>query len=65
MPTKKSKAIEDLLTSMTGISRQEAESKGICTWCKQPLTPFRDESSQREYLISGFCQQCQDDTFGE
>ena len=63
-PTKKSKGIEDLLTSMTGISRQEALEKEICVWCKKPIVNFRDELSMREYTISGFCQSCQDETFG-
>jgi hypothetical protein len=65
MPTKKSEEIESLLTSITGISRQDAEAKGICTWCKRPIIGFRDELSAREYQISGFCQTCQDETFGK
>ena len=64
MPTKKSKEIEDLLTNMAGISRQEAAEKHICTWCKNPITEFKDELSKKEYRISGMCQKCQDDTFG-
>lgn len=65
MPTEKSNEIENLLTSIAGISRSEANSLGICTWCKQEIRePFRDELSKREYQISGFCQKCQDDTFG-
>ena len=65
MPTNKSQVIENLLTSMIGISRQEASSQKICTWCKKPITEFRDSLSSREYEISGFCQRCQDDTFGK
>ena len=66
MPTTKSKQIDNLLTSINGINRQDANSLGICTWCKQSIvTPFRDEISKREYQISGFCQKCQDDTFGK
>ena len=64
MPTKKSQGIEDLLTSIAGISRQEAEKQGICTWCKKPIEGFRNEISEREWEISGFCQTCQDKTFG-
>jgi hypothetical protein len=65
MPTKKSQDIENVLTSITGISRQDANIKGICTWCRKEINePFRDELSKREYQISGFCQKCQDETFG-
>jgi hypothetical protein len=64
MPTRKNPDIEDLLTSITGISRQEAAELNICTWCKKPVTSFRDDLSRKEYMISGFCQDCQDATFG-
>jgi len=65
MPTKKSQPIESLLTSLTGISRQDASTQRICTWCKKPVTPFRDQLSAKEYSISGMCQACQDATFEE
>jgi hypothetical protein len=65
MPTNKNLQIENLLTGISGISRQDANAQGICTWCKMPIDkPFRDELSKKEYHISGFCQKCQDDTFG-
>lgn len=32
--------------------------------CGQPVGPFRDELSAREYQISGLCQKCQDSIFG-
>ena len=65
MPTIKSNTIESILTSINGISRQDAEHQKVCTWCKKPITGFKDSLSQREYQISGFCQSCQDDIFGE
>lgn len=55
MPTEKAKAIEDVLTDLAGISRQEAEKRGICTWCKRPITDFKDAANRNEYRISGFC----------
>lgn len=64
MPTQKNPLIDDLLTSIAGISRENASNQGICTWCKKPITGFRDFLSKREHEISGFCQQCQDETFG-
>lgn len=65
MPTQKAKAIDDLLTKLAGVSRQEAAYKKICTWCKKPITGFRNAISKREYEVSGFCQECQDKTYGE
>jgi len=64
MPTSKAKPIEDLMTKLSGISRQEAEAAKICTWCKKKVDGFRDQLSLKEYMISGFCQECQDKTFG-
>ena len=63
-PTPKSPAIENLLTSMTGISRQDAAKQKICTTCRKPVTGFRDALSERENRISGMCQACQDSVFG-
>lgn len=65
MATIKSTHIESLLTSISGISRQNAEKQKICTWCKKPITGFKDMLSEKEYKISGFCQSCQDSIFGE
>ena len=63
--TIKSKAIDDLLTSITGSDRIAAIAGDVCNWCKGGANQFRDEKSRKEYTISGMCQQCQDDTFGE
>ena len=35
-----------------------------CASCGKPATHFRDAASKKEYRISGFCQACQDATFG-
>lgn len=37
-----------------------------CSWCDVKVYPssFRDPLSLKEYHISGFCQKCQDQTFG-
>lgn len=63
-PTPKSPAIENLLTAMNGISRQDAAQKRVCVVCKQPITGFKDALSEKEYCISGMCQTCQDEVFG-
>jgi len=45
------------------ITRAEAR---LCPFCSMPVNmeDFRDELSRRESAISGLCQKCQDDVFG-
>lgn len=37
----------------------------ICPFCENKVGEFRDDLSRKEYEISGLCQTCQDDFFGE
>lgn len=37
--------------------------QGLCPTCGQPIGPFRDKLSEKEYGISGMCQACQDKVF--
>jgi len=37
---------------------------GKCPTCKGEITGFRNALSQKEYMISGMCQKCQDSVFG-
>ena len=37
--------------------------RGICAWCKKPISIFRDKLSETEYKVSGQCQLCQDKTW--
>jgi hypothetical protein len=50
-------------------SRTQAKAAGMCmpppVGCGQPITPFRDALSEREYAQSGLCQKCQDAFFEE
>lgn len=43
--------------------------EGICNpiiGCGQLITePFKDELSEKEYAITGMCQECQDEFFME
>ena len=41
--------------------------RGQCPFCKKNIdkTKFRNDQSLKEYEISGLCQECQDETFGE
>ncbi|HWQ95782.1 MAG TPA: hypothetical protein VN368_00265 [Candidatus Methylomirabilis sp.] len=38
--------------------------KHICMACTGKVEGFDSELSQKEYLISGMCQKCQDEVFG-
>ena len=66
-PTKKAPEIEAWIdsTNPSGRKRVDSIKQDICNWCGKPATEFRDELSRKEYTISGFCQECQDKTFGE
>ena len=65
-PSKKDPGMETLIdsTNPSGRKRVDSIEKDICTWYGEPVTEFRDELSRKEYTISGFCQTCQDKTFG-
>ena len=43
--------------------RRERMAARTCVFCKKPITGFRDELSEREYRVSGMCQECQDRVF--
>ncbi len=64
-PTPKAPAIENLLTKLNGISRQDAARQRICTNCRMPAVEFDNHLSETEYAISGLCQTCQDEIFGK
>lgn len=65
----KSQAIINLLNTLSseifGNTRSDALSESVCVSCEGDATSFRDAISEKEYGISGFCQTCQDDIFGE
>lgn len=66
VPTTKTKEIEQLIDSITPnpLGRVGSIRADVCSWCKKSAVEFRDEISATEYRISGFCQECQDKTFG-
>ena len=43
---------------------KKLKEQGKCPTCAQVLGPFRNESSIKEFGISGMCQECQDSIFG-
>ena len=65
-PTKKALEIERLIDAFNPSGRKRVDSikLDICSWCNAPVLRFKDELSRKEYTISGFCQECQDKTFG-
>ena len=67
IPSKKSLKIEKLINAFNPTSRKRIDSikNNVCIWCGEPANQFRDNLSEREYAISGFCQMCQDKTWGK
>lgn len=63
-PTKKAPPLDFFMKGM-GYDRQKAIRTLTCVWCKKPARVFRDQLSLQEYRISGLCQTCQDETFGD
>jgi len=66
-PTQKAPEIENLADALNPSGRKRVDSikADVCSWCGKPANEFRDSLSRREYTISGFCQECQDKTFGK
>jgi hypothetical protein len=65
---KREPALQNLLDTFGaaafGRTHTEAQQAQVCVCCGKPAEHFKDDISQREYLISGMCQICQDKTFG-
>ena len=65
-PSKKSPGITALLDGIT--DRTLSIRRNVCVsapiGCGQPIGPFKNDLSRREYTISGLCQRCQDSIFG-
>ena len=67
-PTKKSNAMEEMLSSVFGVDRIKTIRESFCTGCDSTNNieeSFRDDLSRKEYTISGLCQSCQDYIFGK
>ena len=62
-PTKKSPGIDKFLTSITGVDRKETIRANKCVTCGAGIVKFKDALSEKEYSISGMCQDCQDKMF--
>ena len=64
-PEDKAESLEQLFEILFG--RTSSIQNGVCVSCKKEVTSesFRDETSLKEYTISGLCQECQDMIFNE
>lgn len=57
--------LEKLSKNIFNNSREKAIKNRTCVKCKQKIKKFKDKISEREYRLSGLCQCCQDEYFGE
>jgi len=66
-PEKRSPEINKILDSLIDGSREDAIKTDRCInppiGCSKPATEFRDTLSEKEFKISGLCQNCQDRIF--
>jgi hypothetical protein len=44
---------------------QEKRLQNLCPFCGKTVGEFRDALSEKEFSISGLCQECQDKFFTE
>jgi len=65
----KSKEMEQFLETFArrvfGESRQVCFRERTCVVCHGPANSFKNAISEKEFGISGMCQECQDDVFGD
>ncbi len=64
-PQPKSPEIDLLLQQLSGTWRPDCIRQSICAHCKGPANCFTDDLSEKEYRISGLCQECQNKVFGD
>ena len=58
--TYKSPHVQNMLTALTGVDRVKTIESGHCTQCSIKVSGFDTDIYLQEYLISGYCQSCQD-----
>jgi len=58
------KFVDLVAEEMFGVSHTNAQKQGVCVTCGKKVEGFKDQLSQKEYGISGVCQDCQDSVFG-
>lgn len=55
--------LDNLSRQAHGRTSRQSQAAKICVSCGKPATEFKDEKSAREYKITGYCQDCQDEIF--
>lgn len=57
---------KDIMKAVGFGKEVELVEKKKCPICREDIedNEFKDALSRREYMISGLCQKCQDETFG-
>ena len=68
-PTKKAPGLEGFLEALaktmgSPLGRVASIKNNVCVSCNGPAREFKDSVSKQEYRLTGFCQACQDKTFG-
>lgn len=67
MKTPMSEKTPEMIEAIEGMfpGTKAAIAAHKCPMCWNPIEGFRDALSEREYEISGLCQNCQDEIFGD
>ena len=56
---------DSLSKDIFGLTKNEANAKGICIQCKEEaLSKCYSDAGRREYYISGMCEKCFDELTG-
>jgi|TARA_R110000822_G_scaffold20358_1_gene65394 hypothetical protein len=59
-PTYKGRDIDRRIARITGKDRKATIHENKCMTCDSVVDTFKDALSEKEYTISGMCQECQD-----
>lgn len=59
----KEERMNQLIKELTGVDVNKSIETKICPICQEPVGEFKDKLSQKEFEISGLCQNCQDGVF--
>jgi len=59
------KFVDILAKQIYGRTILDAKTQNICLKCGKQVGKFKDDISVREFGITGICQRCQDNIFGE
>lgn len=57
--------LDGIAKDVHGRTRTGSIEADSCVTCGGPADEFKDLESRREYTISGMCQECQNQIFGE